>query len=147
MLNINKELKQATTKEKTLSIIKPNAVSKNIIGKIYTIFEEANLKIIAAKMKTLSVEEAKQFYYIHKCKNFYHSLINFMTSGPVMIQVLEGYNAILKHRDIMGNTNPKKAKKGTIRAQFADNIEANAVHGSDSYQNSIKEINFFFKNL
>lgn len=130
--------------ELTLSIIKPDAVSKSVIGKIYSKFEEAELRIVAAKMKWLSREEAESFYAIHRDRPFFNDLVNFMISGPVMIQVLEGEQAVLKNRDIMGATNPKEAKPGTIRAEFAESIDANAVHGSDSLQNAQIEIDFFF---
>ncbi|MBP9742048.1 MAG: nucleoside-diphosphate kinase [Burkholderiales bacterium] len=130
--------------QRTLSIIKPDAVSKNVIGKIYSRFEEKGLKIIAAKMKHLSVEEASGFYIIHKDRPFFNDLVKFMTSGPVIIQVLEGDNAVELHREIMGATNPKDAKSGTIRADFAQSIDENAVHGSDSLENAITEIAYFF---
>jgi nucleoside-diphosphate kinase len=131
--------------QRTLSIIKPDAVSKNLIGKIYSRFEESGLKIIAAKMKHLSQDEAGGFYIIHKERPFYNDLVKFMTSGPVIIQVLEGENAVDKHRDIMGATNPADAKPGTIRADFAASIDENAVHGSDSLDNAVTEIAYFFK--
>ncbi len=130
--------------ERTLSIIKPDAVEKNIIGKIYSRFEDNGLKILAAKMKHLLVEEAEGFYAIHKNQSFFNDLIKFMVSGPVIIQVLEGENAVEKHREIMGATNPKLAKPGTIRADFASSIDANAVHGSDSLENAASEIKYFF---
>ena len=130
--------------ERTLSIIKPDAVAKNVIGQIYSRFENAGLKIIAARMAHLSRAEAEGFYAEHRERPFFKDLVEFMTSGPVMIQVLEGENAILKNRDLMGATNPKEAEKGTIRADFADSIDANAVHGSDSATSAIKEITFFF---
>ncbi|HMT02924.1 MAG TPA: nucleoside-diphosphate kinase [Burkholderiales bacterium] len=131
--------------ERTLSIIKPDAVAKNVIGKIYSRFEDSGLKILAAKMKHLLVEEAEGFYAIHKNQSFFNDLIKFMVSGPVIIQVLEGENAVEKHREIMGATNPKLAKPGTIRADFATSIDANAVHGSDSLENAANEIKYFFK--
>lgn len=131
--------------ERTLSIIKPDAVTKNVIGEILARFEKNGLKIIAAKMMHLTVEQAEQFYAVHKERPFYADLVKFMTRGPVMIQVLEGENAILKNRDIMGATDPKKADSGTIRADFADSIEANAVHGSDAPETAKQEIAFFFK--
>lgn len=131
--------------ELTLSIIKPDAVKKSVIGKIYTKFEEAGLQIVAAKMMQLSREKAEAFYAIHKDRPFFNDLVNFMISGPVMIQVLEGPNAILKHRDIMGATNPKEAAPGTIRAEFAESIDANAVHGSDAAETASQEIPFFFE--
>ena len=132
------------TIEQTLSIIKPDAVSKNVIGEIYTRFEKANLKIIKAMMVHLTQEEAEGFYAVHKERPFFNDLVTFMTSGPVMIQALEGDNAVLKNRELMGATNPKEADTGTIRADFADSIDANAVHGSDSLENAKIEINYFF---
>ena len=134
------------TIQRTLSIIKPDAVSKNIIGKIYSRFEEKGLKIIAAKMKHLSQDEAGGFYIIHKDRPFYKDLVEFMTSGPVIIQVLEGIDAVNQHREIMGATNPADAKPGTIRADFAASIDENAVHGSDSAENAATEISYFFAN-
>jgi len=130
--------------ERTLSIIKPDAVAKNVIGEIYTRFEKAGLKIVASKMKHLSRKEAEGFYAVHKERPFFNALVEFMISGPVVIQALEGDNAVLKHRDLMGATDPKKAEKGTIRADFADSIDANAVHGSDSQENAAVEIAYFF---
>ena len=130
--------------ERTLSIIKPDAVAKNVIGKIYSRFEENGLKVIAAKMAWLSPQEAGEFYAVHKERPFYADLVKFMTSGPVMIQVLEGENAITKNRDLMGATDPKKAAPGTIRADFAESIDANAVHGSDGPDTAKVEIAFFF---
>ena len=132
------------TIEQTLSIIKPDAVAKNVIGEIYTRFEKANLKIIKAMMIHLSKEEAEGFYAVHKERPFFNDLVTFMTSGPVMIQALEGDNAVLKNRELMGATNPKEADTGTIRADFADSIDANAVHGSDSLENAKIEIEYFF---
>ena len=132
------------TIEQTLSIIKPDAVAKNVIGEIYTRFEKANLKIIKAMMVHLSKEEAEGFYAVHKERPFFNDLVTFMTSGPVMIQALEGDNAVLKNRELMGATNPKEADAGTIRADFADSIDANAVHGSDSLDNAKIEIEHFF---
>ena len=132
------------TIEQTLSIIKPDAVAKNVIGEIYTRFEKANLKIIKAMMVHLSTEEAEGFYAVHKERPFFNDLVTFMTSGPVMIQALEGDNAVLKNRELMGATNPKEADAGTIRADFADSIDANAVHGSDSLENAKIEIEYFF---
>ena len=131
--------------ELTLSIIKPDAVAKRVIGQIYTRFEQAGLHIVAAKMAHLSREQAECFYAVHKDRPFFGALVSFMISGPVMIQVLEGENAVLKHRDIMGATNPKEAAPGTIRADFADSIDANAVHGSDSAENAAIEIRYFFE--
>jgi nucleoside-diphosphate kinase len=133
--------------ERTLSIIKPDAVAKNVIGQIYTRFEQAGLKVIAARMKSLSRTEAEGFYDVHRNRPFFKDLVDFMTSGPVMIQVLEGENAIQRNRDLMGATDPKKAEKGTIRADFADSIDANAVHGSDSAENARTEIAYFFAAL
>ncbi len=130
--------------ERTLSIIKPDAVAKNVIGKIYSRFESNGLKIIAAKMKHLTREEAEGFYAVHKERPFFADLVAFMTSGPVMIQVLEGENAVAKNRELMGTTNPKEAAPGTIRADFASSIDANAVHGSDSLANAAIEVAYFF---
>jgi nucleoside-diphosphate kinase len=130
--------------ERTLSIIKPDAVAKNVIGQIYTRFENAGLKIVAAKMAQLSQAEAEGFYAVHKERPFFNDLVKFMISGPVMIQALEGENAVLKNRDLMGATNPKEAAPGTIRADFAESIDANAVHGSDSAENAAIEIAYFF---
>ena len=132
------------TIEQTISIIKPDAVEKNVIGEIYTRFEKANLKIIKAMMVSLSKEEAEGFYAVHKDRPFFTDLVKFMTSGPVMIQALEGDNAVSKNRELMGATNPKEADAGTIRADFADSIDANAVHGSDSLENAKIEIDYFF---
>lgn len=132
------------TIERTISIIKPDAVAKNLVGKIYARFEGAGLKVIAARMKHLSRKEAEGFYAVHKERPFFNDLVSFMISGPVMIQVLEGENAILKNRDLMGATDPKKADAGTIRADFADSIDENAVHGSDSAENAAIEIAYFF---
>ncbi len=133
--------------ERTLSIIKPDAVAKNVIGQIYTRFENAGLKIIAARMVHLSRAEAEGFYAVHRERPFFKDLVDFMVSGPVMIQVLEGENAILKNRDLMGATDPKKADKGTIRADFADSIDANAVHGSDGPDTAAVEIAYYFPAL
>lgn len=130
--------------ERTLSIIKPDAVAKNVIGEIYTRFEKNGLKVIAAKMAQLTREQAEGFYAVHKERPFFDALVTFMISGPVMIQALEGENAVMKNRDLMGATNPKEAAPGTIRADFADSIDANAVHGSDSIENAQTEIAFFF---
>ena len=130
--------------ERTLSIIKPDAVAKNVIGQIYARFEGAGLTIVAARMAQLSRGEAEAFYAVHKARPFFDDLVRFMISGPVMIQVLEGEQAIAKNRDLMGTTDPKKAEKGTIRADFADSIDANAVHGSDSAENAANEIAYFF---
>ena len=133
--------------ERTLSIIKPDAVAKNVIGQIYTRFENAGLRVIAARMKQLSCAEAEGFYAVHRARPFFKDLVDFMISGPVMVQVLEGDSAVLKNRDLMGATDPKKADTGTIRADFADSIDANAVHGSDSTQNAAVEIAYFFPSL
>jgi nucleoside-diphosphate kinase len=130
--------------ERTLSIIKPDAVAKNVIGEIYARFEKAGLKIIAAKMKHLSRQEAEGFYAVHSERPFFKALVDFMISGPVIIQALEGEGAILKHRDLMGATNPKEAAPGTIRADFAESIDANAVHGSDAADTAKVEIAYFF---
>ncbi len=130
--------------ERTLSIIKPDAVAKNVIGQIYTRFEEAGLKIVEAKMASLTQAEAEGFYAVHKERPFFADLVKFMTSGPVMIQALEGEGAVLKNRELMGATNPKEADAGTIRADFAESIDANAVHGSDSLENAAIEIKYFF---
>jgi nucleoside-diphosphate kinase len=131
--------------EQTLSIIKPDAVKKNVVGKIISRFESAGLRIIAARMMHLSRAEAEGFYAVHKERPFFGDLVKFMISGPVLVQVLEGENAVAKNRDLMGATDPKKAAKGTIRADFADSIDANAVHGSDSAENARSEIEYFFK--
>jgi len=131
--------------EQTLSIIKPDGVAKNVIGAIYTRFENAGLKIIAARMMQLSRVQAEGFYAVHKERGFFNDLVEFMISGPVMIQVLEGEDAVAKNRELMGATDPKKAEPGTIRADFADSIDANAVHGSDSLDNARSEIAFFFR--
>ncbi len=133
--------------ERTLSIIKPDAVAKNVIGQIYARFEGAGLKIVASKMAHLSRGEAEAFYGVHKARPFFNDLVTFMISGPVMIQALEGENAILTHRDLMGATDPKKAAPGTIRADFADSIDANAVHGSDAPETAVGEIAFFFPGM
>ena len=133
--------------ERTLSIIKPDAVAKNVIGQIYTRFEAAGLKVIAARMAHLSRAEAEAFYAVHRARPFFNDLVSFMISGPVMIQALEGENAIAMNRDLMGATDPKKADQGTIRADFADSIDANAVHGSDAPETATAEIAFFFAGL
>ncbi|CAA2106317.1 nucleoside-diphosphate kinase [Variovorax paradoxus] len=133
--------------ERTLSIIKPDAVAKNVIGKIVSRFEAAGLKIVAAKLVHLSRNEAEQFYAVHKERPFFKDLVEFMISGPVFVQVLEGDNAIAKNRDLMGATDPKKAAAGTIRADFADSIDANAVHGSDAPETAANEVAFFFAGL
>ena len=130
--------------ERTISIIKPDAVAKNVIGEIYSRFEKAGLKIVAAKMMQQSKEKAGEFYAVHKERPFYGELIAFMTSGPVMVQVLEGEDAIAKNREVMGATNPKEAAAGTIRADFAESIDENAVHGSDGPDTAKAEIAFFF---
>ena len=133
--------------ERTLSIIKPDAVAKNVIGKIYSRFETNGLKIVASRMAWLSEREAGGFYAVHKERPFFKDLVEFMISGPVMIQVLEGEGAILKNRDLMGATDPKKAAPGTIRADFADSIDANAVHGSDAPETAKVEVGFFFPGM
>ena len=133
--------------ERTLSIIKPDAVAKNVIGQIYARFEAAGLKVIASRMTHLSRAEAEQFYGVHKERPFFKDLVEFMISGPVMIQALEGENAVLKNRELMGATDPKKADKGTIRADFADSIDANAVHGSDAAETAAVEVSFFFPGM
>ena len=130
--------------ERTLSIIKPDAVAKNVIGEIYSRFEKNGLTIIAARMRQLSRSEAEAFYAVHRARPFFKDLVDFMVSGPIMVQVLEGENAIAKNRDLMGATDPKKAAQGTIRADFADSIDANAVHGSDSLENAAIETAYFF---
>lgn len=130
--------------ERTLSIIKPDAVAKNVIGEILSRFEKADLRIVAARMAHLSTEEAEGFYAVHRERPFFNDLVSFMTSGPVMIQVLEGEGAIAKNRELMGATNPKEADAGTIRADFAESIDANAVHGSDAPETAAVEIKYFF---
>ena len=130
--------------QRTLSIIKPDAVKKNVVGKIIDRFESNGLRIAAAKKIKLSTCDAKAFYAVHKDRPFFNDLVDFMVSGPVVVMVLEGENAVAKNRDLMGATNPKEAAPGTIRADFADSIDANAVHGSDSLENAVNEINFFF---
>lgn len=135
------------TIERTLSIIKPDAVAKNVIGQIYARFEAAGLKVVAARMMHLSRGEAEAFYAVHKARPFFNDLVSFMISGPVMVQALEGEGAILKNRDLMGATDPKKAAPGTIRADFADSIDANAVHGSDAAETAAVEIAFFFPGM
>jgi len=130
--------------ERTLSIIKPDAVAKNVIGKIYSRFEDAGLKVIAARMMQLSRADAEGFYAVHRERPFFKDLVDFMISGPVMVQVLEGEGAIQKNRDLMGATDPRKAAPGTIRADFADSIDANAVHGSDAAETARAEVAFFF---
>ena len=133
--------------ERTLSIIKPDAVAKNVIGQIYSRFEGAGLKVIAARMMHLSERQAEGFYAVHKARPFFRDLVSFMVSGPVMIQVLEGEGAIAKNRDLMGATDPKKAAPGTIRADFAESIDANAVHGSDAPETAAVEVAFFFPGM
>ncbi|MEO6065807.1 MAG: nucleoside-diphosphate kinase [Lysobacterales bacterium] len=130
--------------ERTLSIIKPDAVAKNVIGQIYSRFEQAGLKVIGAKMRKLTRGDAEGFYAVHRERPFFAPLVEFMTSGPVMIQVLEGDNAVSRHRDLLGATNPKDAAPGTIRADFAESIDANAVHGSDAVETARGEIDYFF---
>jgi len=133
--------------ERTLSIIKPDAVAKNVIGEIYSRFEKSGLKVIAARMRQLSRAEAESFYGVHRARPFFKDLVDFMVSGPIMVQVLQGESAIAKNRELMGATDPKKADKGTIRADFADSIDANAVHGSDSPETAAVEVSFFFPEL
>jgi nucleoside-diphosphate kinase len=133
--------------ERTLSIIKPDAVAKNVIGQIIARFENAGLKVVAARMMHLSREDAGRFYAVHKERPFFNDLVDFMVSGPVLVQALEGENAIQTNRDLMGATDPKKAEKGTIRADFADSIDANAVHGSDAPETAANEIAFFFPEM
>ena len=133
--------------ERTLSIIKPDAVAKNVIGQIYSRFESAGLKVIAVRMVHLSRADAEGFYAVHKARPFFNDLVTFMISGPVMVQVLEGEGAIARNRELMGATDPKKADKGTIRADFADSIDANAVHGSDAADTAANEIAYFFPAL
>jgi nucleoside-diphosphate kinase len=133
--------------ERTLSIIKPDAVAKNVIGQIVARFEQAGLKVVAARLQQLSRADAERFYAVHKERPFFKDLVDFMVSGPVFVQVLEGANAIQKNRDLMGATDPKKAEKGTIRADFADSIDANAVHGSDAPETARNEIAFFFPEI
>lgn len=130
--------------ERTLSIIKPDATRRNLTGKINAVFEDAGLRIVAQKRVQLTEAVAGAFYAVHKERPFYNDLVSFMISGPVVVQVLEGENAVLKHRDVMGATDPKKAAPGTVRAEFAESIEANSVHGSDSLENATNEIAFFF---
>jgi nucleoside-diphosphate kinase len=133
--------------ERTLSIIKPDAVAKNVIGQIVTRFEEAGLKVVAARLQQLSRTDAERFYAVHKERPFFKDLVDFMISGPVFVQVLEGENAIQKNRDLMGATDPKKAAPGTLRADFADSIDANAVHGSDAPDTAAAEVAFFFPEM
>ena len=133
--------------ERTLSIIKPDAVAKNVIGKIYSRFEEAGLRVVAAQMRHLSTAEAEGFYAVHRERPFFRDLVTFMTSGPVMVQVLEGADAIARNRELMGATDPKKAAAGTIRADFAESIDANAVHGSDGPDTARVEVAYFFPAL
>jgi nucleoside-diphosphate kinase len=133
--------------ERTLSIIKPDAVAKNVIGQIYSRFEAAGLKIVAARMMQLSRADAEAFYAVHKARPFFNDLVSFMISGPVMVQALEGESAILRNRELMGATDPRKAAAGTIRADFADSIDANAVHGSDAAETAAVEVAFFFPGM
>lgn len=133
------------TVERTLSIVKPDAVAKNVIGEVIRRFEQAGLRIVAAKMLHLTQEQARGFYAVHKQRPFYNDLVKFMTSGPVLVQVLEGENAVARNREVMGATDPKKAAPGTIRADLATNVEENAVHGSDAPETAQTEINFFFR--
>tara|TARA_S200000501_G_C20819970_1_gene742367 strand:+ start:988 stop:1401 length:414 start_codon:yes stop_codon:yes gene_type:complete len=133
--------------EQTLSIIKPDATKRNLIGKILSKFEDAGLKIVAQKKINLTILQAQEFYYIHKDRPFYNDLVNFMVSGPIVVQVLEGNGAVMLNREIMGATNPDEANLGTIRKEYAESIEANSVHGSDSIENAKIEINFFFSKI
>lgn len=133
--------------ERTLSIIKPDAVAKNVVGEIITRFEKAGLRVVATRMKHLSQKEAEGFYAVHSERPFFKDLVSFMISGPVVVSVLEGENAVAAHRDLMGATDPKKAEKGTIRADFASSIDENAVHGSDSLDNAKNEISYFFRTI
>ena len=133
--------------ERTLSIVKPDGVQKNVIGNVYHRFEQAGLRIVAARMLRLTQAQAEAFYGVHRERGFFKDLVAYMISGPVMVQVLEGEGAVLKHRDVMGATDPKKAAPGTIRADLADSIEQNVVHGSDSLENAAREIGFFFPEL
>ena len=133
--------------ERTLSIIKPDAVAKNVVGEIFTRFEKAGLRIVATRMKHLSQKEAEGFYAVHSARPFFKDLVSFMISGPVVVSVLEGENAVAAHRDLMGATDPKKAAAGTIRADFADSIDANAVHGSDASETAAIEVGFFFPGM
>lgn len=133
--------------ERTLSIIKPDAVAKNVVGQILTRFENAGLRVVATRMKHLSQKEAEGFYAVHSERPFFKDLVSFMISGPVVVSVLEGENAVAAHRDLMGATDPKKAEKGTIRADFASSIDENAVHGSDSLENAKNEISYFFRTI
>jgi len=133
--------------ERTLSIVKPDGVQKNVIGNVYQRFEQAGLRIVAARMLRLTQSQAEAFYGVHRERGFFKDLVAYMVSGPVMVQVLEGEGAVLKHRDVMGATDPKKAAPGTIRADLADSIEQNVVHGSDSLENAAREIGFFFPEL
>jgi len=133
--------------ERTLSIVKPDGVAKNVIGNVYSRFEKAGLRIVAARMLHLTAAQAEGFYAVHRERGFFKDLCAYMTSGPVMVQVLEGENAVAKHREIMGATDPKKAAPGTIRADLADSIEENVVHGSDSAENAAREIGYFFSEI
>ena len=135
------------TVERTLSIIKPDAVAKNVIGQIYGRFEQAGLRVVAARMMQLSQKDAEGFYAVHRERPFFKDLVDFMISGPVMVQVLEGEDAVARNRALMGATDPKKAEPGTIRADFADSIDANAVHGSDAAETAAAEIHYFFRDL
>ena len=144
---VRKPMENGMAVELTLSILKPDAVLKNVIGNIYSRFEAAGLKVVAARMLQLSEKEAEGFYAVHRDRPFFRDLVKFMISGPVMVQVLQGENSIAKNRDLMGATDPKKADKGTIRADFADSIDANAVHGSDGVATARDEIAYFFPAL
>ncbi|MEI2416118.1 nucleoside-diphosphate kinase [Orrella sp. JC864] len=140
-------MSQANAIERTLSIIKPDAVAKNVIGQIVSRFEQAGLKVVAARLTQLSRADAERFYAVHSARPFFKDLVDFMISGPVFVQVLEGENAIQKNRELMGATDPKKAEKGTIRADFAESIDANAVHGSDAPETAAVEVAFFFPEI
>ena len=146
-MSVNSSQTSGQTTQRTLSIIKPDAVAKNVIGQIVARFEQAGLKVVAARMQQLSRADAERFYAVHSARPFFKDLVDFMISGPVFVQVLEGENAIQKNRDLMGATDPKKAEAGTIRADFADSIDANAVHGSDAAETAAAEIGFFFAGM
>jgi len=146
-MSVNSSQTSGQTTQRTLSIIKPDAVAKNVIGQIVARFEQAGLKVVAARMQQLSRADAERFYAVHSARPFFKDLVDFMISGPVFVQVLEGENAIQKNRDLMGATDPKKAEAGTIRADFADSIDANAVHGSDAPETAAVEIAFFFPEI
>ena len=146
-MSVNSSQPSGQATQRTLSIIKPDAVAKNVIGQIVARFEQAGLKVVAARLQQLSRADAERFYAVHSARPFFKDLVDFMISGPVFVQVLEGENAIQKNRDLMGATDPKKAEPGTIRADFADSIDANAVHGSDAPETAAVEIAFFFPEI